>query len=143
MKTNKTAVLASMVMAIGALGACSKPASETASDAKTTATDAASAGANATAGAAGGMADAGGAVSPPSSAQNEPINTDTNKTETAQTPGSNSFTEGQARGHIENAGYTDVTGLTKTPDGLWTGSAKKNGKSVQVSVDYKGAVAAK
>lgn len=137
MRTNRAAVLASMVMALGALGACSKPASETASNAKDSATDAA------TASTAGGMADAGGAVSPPSSAQNEPINTDTNKTETAQTPGSTSFTEGQAKGHIENAGYTDVSGLTKTPDGFWTGSAKKDGKSVEVSVDYKGAVSAK
>jgi putative membrane protein len=140
MQRNKAAVLASMVMAIGALGACSKPASETASNAKDSATDVAAAGANAT---AGGMADAGGAVSPPSAAQNEPINTDTSKTETAQTPGSTSFTEGQAKGHIENAGYTDVSGLTKTADGFWTGSAKKDGKSVQVSVDYKGAVSAK
>jgi hypothetical protein len=143
MRKNNAAVLASMAMALGALGACSKPASETASNAEASASDAAAAGANATASAAGGMADAGGAVSPPSSAQNDPINTDTNKTEATQTPGSTSFTEGQAKGHIENAGYTDVSPLTKTPDGFWTGSAKKDGKSVQVSVDYKGAVSAK
>lgn len=143
MRTNNAAVLASMVMAIAALGACSKPASETAADAKDSAGGVAAAGGDAASGAAGGMADAGGAVSPPSAAQNEPINTDANKTETAQTPGSTSFTEGQAKGHIENAGYTDVAGLTKTPDGFWTGSAKKDGKPVQVSVDYKGAVSAK
>ncbi|CAN7619387.1 hypothetical protein LJR219_004771 [Phenylobacterium sp. LjRoot219] len=143
MRTNNAALLASMVMAVGALGACSKPASETASNAEASISDAGAAGANATASAAGGMADAGGAVSPPSSAQNDPVNTETNKTEAAQTPGSTSFTEGQAKGHIENAGYTDVSALTKTPDGFWTGAAKKNGKSVQVSVDYKGAVSAK
>lgn len=93
--------------------------------------------------AAGGIANAGGPVSPPSSAQNDPINTDANKTEKAQTPGSTSFTKSQAKGHIESAGYTDVTGLVKTSDGFWTGNAKKGGKSVKVSVDYKGAVSAK
>lgn len=82
-------------------------------------------------------------MSPASSPQNDPINTDTNKTEAAQTPGSSSFTEAQAKGHMENAGYTDVSGLTKTPDGFWTASAKKDGKSVQVSLDFKGAVSAK
>jgi hypothetical protein len=142
MKT-KAAVLASMVMMVGALGACSKPASEAAANAEVAAGDAAAAGANATSAAAGGATDAGGAVSPPSSPQNDAINADANKTEATQTPGSNSFTEGQAKGHIENAGYTDVSGLTKTAEGLWTGSAKKGGKTVQVSVDFKGAVTAK
>lgn len=128
---HKTALLLSLAMAMGALGACSKPASETASDAQTAA------------GAAGGVTAPGGTVSPPSTPQNDAVNTDTNKGETAQTPGSNSFTEGQAKGHIENAGYSEVTNLQKTPDGLWTASAKKDGKSVQVSVDFKGAVSAK
>jgi hypothetical protein len=91
---------------------------------------------------AGGIADA-GPVSPPSSAQNDAVNTDTNKSEKAQTPGSTSFTKAQAKGHIENAGYTDVSGLKKTSQGFWTGMAKKGGKPVQVSVDYKGAVSAK
>lgn len=139
----RTAALLSMAITAGALGACSKPASETAANAESAAADATASGANAAAGAAGGATDAGGAVSPPSSPQNDAINSDTNKGETTQTAGSNSFTEGQAKGHIENAGYTDVTGLTKTPDGLWTGSAKKDGKTVGVSVDFKGAVSAK
>ena len=60
----------------------------------------------------------------------------------ATTPqsGSNSFTEAQARSWIEKAGYTDVGGLMKSEDGVWRGSAKKNGTSVTVSVDYKGNV---
>ena len=61
----------------------------------------------------------------------------------APAKGHSSFTEGQAKGHIENAGYTDVTGLTKSADGLWTGMAKKGGKSVSVAVDFKGAVTTK
>lgn len=136
---NNTAVLLSAAIAFGALAGCSKPASETAS---TAATDA-SATASDAAASASGATEAGGAVSPPSTPQNDAVNADANKGEATQTPGSNSFTQDQARGHIENAGYTDVTGLTKTPDGLWIGSAKKDGKTVQVSVDFKGAVSAK
>lgn len=142
----RSAALVSMLIAAGALSACSKPASDTQDSAQATASDAASGATNAASGAtdaAAGATDAGGAVSPPSSPQNDAVNTDANKSETTQTPGSNSFTEGQAKGHIENAGYTDVTDLTKTPEGMWTGKAKKDGKTVQVSVDFKGAVSAK
>jgi hypothetical protein len=142
MRRNAT-LLVSAVLAVGALAACSKPASQTASNVEASAGDAANAGANAAGDAAGGTMAAGGAVSPPTSPENGAVNTDANKTEATQTPGSNSFTEGQAKGHIENAGYTDVTGLTKTPDGLWSGSAKKDGKTVQVTVDFRGAVSAK
>jgi predicted membrane-bound mannosyltransferase len=124
-----------VAVALALLGACSKPA-ETTSETASAAGDAAS-------NAAGGVVAAGGAASPPSSPQNDAINTDANTADASQTPGSNSFTEGQARGHIENAGYTDVTGLTKSPEGLWTATAKKDGKSAQVSLDFKGAVTAK
>ena len=72
--------------------------------------------------------------------RNDAINADANTTETTQTPGASSFTEEQARGQITNAGYTDVKELTQTPEGLWQGSATKDGASVNVSVDYKGAV---
>ena len=138
-----------MAMSMALLGACSKPASEAtpttdaAADTSAAAANATDATADAAANTAGGAAAPGGAVSPPSSPQNDAVNTDANTTETAQTPGSNSFTEGQAKGHIENAGYTDVTGLTKTPEGLWTAKAMKAGKAVDVSLDFKGAVTAK
>lgn len=85
----------------------------------------------------------GGAVSPPPANGNDAVNTDTHKSETRQSAASNSFTQSQARGHIEKAGYTDVSALTKTPDGRWIGTAKKDGKPVKVSVDFKGAVSAK
>ena len=136
------AVSAAVVLAVGVLGACSKPASQTASSAANGAADVATNTANAAGSAAGGATQPGGAVSPPFSGEDGAVNTDANKTQTTQTPGSNSFTEGQARGHIEHAGYTDVGALTKTPDGLWTGPAKKDGKPVTVSVDFKGAVSA-
>ena len=54
--------------------------------------------------------------------------------------GRNSFTEAQARGRIAKAGYTDVTKLVKNPNGVWQGSAMKDGKSVLIGLDYKGNV---
>ena len=55
-------------------------------------------------------------------------------------PGANSFTEGQARQHILNSGYTDVTGLAKGKDGVWRGTAMHDGASVAVAMDFKGNV---
>ena len=57
--------------------------------------------------------------------------------------GHNSFTMGQARGHIEKAGFTVVTGLMKDHDGLWQGSARKDGKRVHVAMDFQGNVTAR
>ena len=54
--------------------------------------------------------------------------------------GRNSFTEGQARTHILKAGYQSVTGLTKGADGVWRGTAMKNGAGVPVGMDFKGNV---
>jgi putative membrane protein len=53
-------------------------------------------------------------------------------------PGANSFTESQARGRLTKDGYSQVSGLTKGNDGIWRGTATKNGNPVQVGVDYKG-----
>jgi hypothetical protein len=58
----------------------------------------------------------------------------------APVPGANSFTEGQAKSRIEGAGYSDVSGLKKDANGVWTGSAKKGGSSVTVKVDFQGNV---
>ncbi len=131
---NTLGVTAGVVLAMGLLGACSKPA-ETTADTTTAAADTAMA-------APGNAMEQGGAVSAPPAAQNEAVNTDGNMGDASATAASNSFTEAQARGHIEKAGYTDVTGLTKTPEGLWTGKAMKDGKSANVSLDFKGAVSA-
>jgi putative membrane protein len=54
--------------------------------------------------------------------------------------GANSFTEGQARDRIVAAGFTSVSSLAKDGDGVWRGSAMKDGKSVKVAVDFKGNV---
>ena len=54
--------------------------------------------------------------------------------------GATSFTEGQARGRIEDKGYTAVTALTKDDNGVWRGTATKDGSNAQVWMDYKGNV---
>ena len=55
-------------------------------------------------------------------------------------PGANSFTRSQAKSQIEAKGYTQVAGLKKGDDGVWRGTATKDGTSHQVSVDYQGNV---
>jgi len=54
--------------------------------------------------------------------------------------GANSFTRMEAQKQIEAKGYTHVAGLTKDKDGVWRGTAEKNGASGPVSVDYQGNV---
>ena len=54
--------------------------------------------------------------------------------------GSNSFTQGEAASHIEAKGFTNVSGLTKDQDGIWRGTAQKDGQSRSVWLDYKGNV---
>ena len=54
--------------------------------------------------------------------------------------GSNSFTEGQARDRATAAGLSSVSSLNKDGDGVWRGSAMKDGKAVKVAIDFKGNV---
>ena len=54
--------------------------------------------------------------------------------------GKNSFTMAEAKSHIEDKGYTNVTALKMDRDGVWRGMAKKDGKSGPVTVDYQGNV---
>lgn len=61
----------------------------------------------------------------------------------APAAGANSFTEGQAKSRIEGAGYSNVSGLSKDKDGIWRGKASKEGKIVDVGLDYQGNVVAK
>ena len=57
--------------------------------------------------------------------------------------GANSFTEAQARSRITDEGFTRVGELRKDNDGVWRGAAMRDGKSVQVSLDYQGNVVGK
>jgi putative membrane protein len=53
----------------------------------------------------------------------------------------NLFTEQQARQHLSHLGYTGISNLTKDENGVWRGSATKDGNTRTVAVDVKGAVA--
>ena len=55
--------------------------------------------------------------------------------------GANSFTEGQVRSRLEQAGFMNVAELRKDDQGIWRGKAMQNGRSVTVGFDFKGNVA--
>src|SRR3954462_5322843 len=71
--------------------------------------------------------------------QNGAINSSDQQTN-APVKGRNSFTEGEAKSRIEARGYTGVTQLQKDDNGVWRGRATKDGKPVEVSLDYQGNV---
>jgi hypothetical protein len=73
---------------------------------------------------------------PNNSAVNSPGQNNSN----APVAGRNSFTEGQAKSRIEEAGYTNVTSLKKDDNGVWRGKASKGGATANVSVDFQGNV---
>lgn len=81
-----------------------------------------------------------GACSKPSEPSNPAVAAEQNTPAASTTPGDNSFTEDQAKGHLANAGYSDVSAMTQDDKGAWNGTATKDGKTVQVSVDYQGKV---
>jgi hypothetical protein len=54
--------------------------------------------------------------------------------------GANSFTEGQARKRLEDAGFSNVSALSKDSEGVWRGRAVKGSQEQKVGVDYKGNV---
>ena len=85
----------------------------------------------------------------PASAQNPPAQSGPNNNavnsagqNNSDTPvaGRNSFTEGQAKSKLEDAGYANVTELKKDDKGVWRGQASKGGSATAVSVDFQGNV---
>jgi hypothetical protein len=73
----------------------------------------------------------------PSTSQTTPaVNTEQNPG--APIAGKNSFTEDQAKSRIEEAGYTDVSGLKLDDQGIWRATASKDGKPGNVSLDFQG-----
>ena len=74
--------------------------------------------------------------------QNSAINSpdSSNRQVTAPVSGRNSFTEGEAKSRIEKMGFSNVTNLKKDDNGVWRGRATKDGKTVDVSLDYQGNV---
>jgi hypothetical protein len=71
---------------------------------------------------------------------NNAVNTPGQNNSNAPVAGRNSFTEGQAKSKIEEAGYTNVTALKKDDNGVWRGKATKGSASSDVSVDFQGNV---
>jgi hypothetical protein len=82
------------------------------------------------------------AQNPPaqSGPNNNAVNSSGQNNSNAPVAGRNSFTEGQAKSKIEDAGYTNVTELTKDDNGIWRGKASKSGSATAVSVDFQGNV---
>jgi hypothetical protein len=74
---------------------------------------------------------------------NPAVNTTGANAPGAPVAGANSFTEGQAKSRIESSGYGNVTNLKKDDNGVWRGKAQKDGKSVDVSLDFQGNVVAR
>ncbi len=62
------------------------------------------------------------------------------RTTTTPAAGANSFTEGQARRRIQDAGFTDVQNLRKDAQGVWRGQAMRNGARADVGLDFRGNV---
>jgi opacity protein-like surface antigen len=71
---------------------------------------------------------------------NNAINSSGQNNSSKPVAGANSFTEGQAKSKIEEAGYTNVTSLKKDDNGVWRGKASKGGASTAVSLDFQGNV---
>jgi hypothetical protein len=66
----------------------------------------------------------------------------TNSTTAAPVAGANSFTMAQAKKRMEDQGYTQVSGLAKDDKSIWRGHAMKDGKAVDVALDYQGNITA-
>jgi hypothetical protein len=64
------------------------------------------------------------------------------RTGNAPVAGANSFTEGQARSRISDAGFGDVQELRLDDQGIWRGRASRNGQPTGVALDYQGNVVA-
>lgn len=81
---------------------------------------------------------------PPTSNGDTPaVATPDSKNATAPVEGANSFTEDQAKSRIEKAGFTDVKNLMKDDKGIWMAAGMKDGKAVNIALDYQGNVVAK
>ncbi len=82
------------------------------------------------------------AQNPPaqSGPNNNAVNSPGQNNSNAPVASRNSFTEGQAKSKIEEAGFSNVTELKKDDNGVWRGKASKGGSATAVSVDFQGNV---
>ena len=82
------------------------------------------------------------ATTPPSTMPPAVTTNGANTTTAAPVAGANSFTMAQAQKRIEDQGYTQVSALAKDDKSIWRGHAMKNGKTVDVALDYQGNIIA-
>jgi opacity protein-like surface antigen len=91
-----------------------------------------------------GSASAQSANPPAQDRPNNPaVNTEGTNNSNQPVSGANSFTEGQAKSRIESNGFSNVSELKKDDSGVWRGKAMKDGKQVNVSLDFQGNVIAR
>ena len=83
-------------------------------------------------------------TAPPTSSTTTPAvaTSGANNTTAAPVAGANSFTMGQAQKRIEDQGYTQVTALAKDDNSVWRGHAMKDGKAMNVALDFQGNITA-
>jgi len=72
--------------------------------------------------------------------QNPAVRTSEGNNAAAPVAGANSFTEGEAKSRIEARGFMNVTDLMKDDQGIWRGKAQRDGRQVNVALDYQGNV---
>ncbi|TNM60280.1 PepSY domain-containing protein [Aliirhizobium smilacinae] len=80
---------------------------------------------------------------PTSNGDTPAVATPDSKNATAPVEGANSFTQDQAKFRIEKAGFSDVKNLMKDDRGVWMAAGMKDGKAVNIALDYQGNVVAK
>lgn len=56
----------------------------------------------------------------------------------APVKGENSFTQEQAKSRMEEAGFSNVMGLTLDDEGVWHAAGEKDGAAVMIKMDYQG-----
>ena len=71
---------------------------------------------------------------------NPAVRTEEGNIATAPVAGANSFTEGEAKSRIEARGFANVSELKKDDQGIWRGKAMRNGRNVDVALDFQGNV---
>ncbi len=75
----------------------------------------------------------------PKTSQTTPaVSTSSEQNPGAPIAGKNSFTEAQAKSRIEEAGYTDVSGLKLDDQGIWRAMGTRDGKHGNVALDFQG-----
>jgi len=71
---------------------------------------------------------------------NPAIRTEEGNNASRPVAGANSFTEGEAKSRIEARGFANVSDLKKDDEGIWRGKAMREGRSVDVALDFQGNV---